>query len=58
MEVAHVTTVLGWLLLALATGLSRTATALSRELTVEEWTKRSPGAKYVDTAMRLTATLQ
>ncbi|WP_183095112.1 cardiolipin synthase [Nocardioides stalactiti] len=32
--------------------------ALSRELTLEEWRQRSPGAKYVDNVMRLTASLQ
>lgn len=31
---------------------------LSRELTLEEWRKRSFGRKYVDNAMRLTAALQ
>lgn len=32
--------------------------ALSRELTVEEWSQRSRGARYVDNVMRLTAALQ
>lgn len=32
--------------------------ALSRELTLEEWAGRSPGARYVDNVMRLTAALQ
>ena len=32
--------------------------ALSRELTLAEWLGRSPGAKYVDNVMRLTAALQ
>jgi cardiolipin synthase len=32
--------------------------AISRELTLEEWSRRSPGAKYVDNVMRLTAALQ
>ena len=32
--------------------------ARSRELTLEEWERRSRGAKYVDNVMRLTAALQ
>ena len=32
--------------------------AVSRELTSEEWSGRSPGARYVDNVMRLTAALQ
>ena len=32
--------------------------ALSRELTSEEWSRRSGRAKYVDNAMRLTSALQ
>ena len=32
--------------------------ALSHELTLAEWLGRSPGAKYVDNVMRLTAALQ
>jgi cardiolipin synthase len=32
--------------------------SLSRELTLAEWLRRSPGAKYVDNVMRLTAALQ
>ncbi|MBS2940065.1 cardiolipin synthase [Nocardioides sp. J2M5] len=32
--------------------------ALSRELTLEEWGRRGPGRRYVDTVMRLTAALQ
>lgn len=31
---------------------------LSRELTLEEWNQRSRGRRFVDNAMRLTATLQ
>ena len=31
---------------------------LSRELTLEEWSERSAGTRYVDTVMRLTAGLQ
>jgi cardiolipin synthase len=31
---------------------------LSRELTLEEWRRRSAGARYVDNTMRLTAALQ
>ena len=32
--------------------------AVSRELTLQEWTERSPRARYVDNVMRLTAALQ
>lgn len=32
--------------------------SISRELTLEEWSQRSPGARYVDNVMRLTAALQ
>jgi cardiolipin synthase len=32
--------------------------AISRELTLEEWGRRRPGARYVDNVMRLTAALQ
>ena len=32
--------------------------AICRELTMEEWSQRSAGAKYVDTVMRLTSALQ
>jgi cardiolipin synthase len=32
--------------------------ALSRELTAEEWSRRSRRSTYVDNAMRLTAALQ
>ena len=32
--------------------------AVSRELTAQEWATRSPGARYVDNVMRLTAGLQ
>jgi cardiolipin synthase len=32
--------------------------ALSRELTLEEWSQRSRRATYVDNAMRLTSALQ
>jgi cardiolipin synthase len=32
--------------------------AVSTELTLEEWSRRGPGARYVDTVMRLTAALQ
>lgn len=32
--------------------------SISRELTLAEWLRRSPGAKYVDNVMRLTAALQ
>lgn len=32
--------------------------ALSKELTLEAWEERSPGAKYVDNVARLTAALQ
>ena len=32
--------------------------AVCRPLTLEEWSKRSGGAKYVDTVMRLTSALQ
>jgi cardiolipin synthase A/B len=32
--------------------------ALSRELTLQEWSQRGPGRRYVDTVMRLTAALQ
>lgn len=32
--------------------------ALSKELTLDAWSKRSPGAKYVDNVARLTAALQ
>ncbi len=32
--------------------------SLSRELTLEEWSKRKPRLKYVDNVMRLTAALQ
>lgn len=32
--------------------------AVSKELTLEEWSRRGPGARYVDTVMRLTAALQ
>jgi cardiolipin synthase len=32
--------------------------SLSRQLTLEEWDKRSAGTRYVDTVMRLTAGLQ
>ncbi|MGZ4476072.1 MAG: cardiolipin synthase [Nocardioides sp.] len=32
--------------------------AISRELTLAEWLRRSPGARYVDNVMRLTAALQ
>jgi len=32
--------------------------SLSRELTLEEWKKRSFGARYVDNVMRLTSALQ
>lgn len=32
--------------------------ATSRELTLEEWRRRGPGRRYVDTVMRLTAALQ
>jgi cardiolipin synthase len=32
--------------------------ALSRELTLDAWQERSPGAKYVDNVARLTAALQ
>jgi cardiolipin synthase len=31
---------------------------LSHELTLEEWSQRGPGKRYVDTVMRLTAALQ
>jgi cardiolipin synthase len=31
---------------------------VSKELTLEEWSARGPGARYVDTVMRLTAALQ
>ena len=32
--------------------------ALCRPLTLEEWSQRSAGAKYVDTVMRLTSAIQ
>ena len=32
--------------------------AVSSELTLDEWSRRSPGRRYVDTVMRLTAALQ
>jgi len=32
--------------------------AISRELTLDEWSQRSRGARYVDNVMRLTAALQ
>lgn len=32
--------------------------AVSKELTLEEWSQRGPGKRYVDTVMRLTAALQ
>ena len=32
--------------------------AISRELTLAEWLQRSPGARYIDNVMRLTAALQ
>jgi cardiolipin synthase len=32
--------------------------SLSRELTLQEWQGRSPGSRYVDNLMRLTAALQ
>jgi cardiolipin synthase len=32
--------------------------ALSKELTLDAWQERSPGAKYVDNVARLTAALQ
>ncbi|WGL52348.1 cardiolipin synthase [Nocardioides sp. BP30] len=32
--------------------------SISRELTLAEWQRRSPGARYVDNVMRLTAALQ
>jgi cardiolipin synthase A/B len=32
--------------------------SLSRELSLEEWSGRSNGKKYVDNLMRLTAALQ
>jgi len=32
--------------------------AVCRPLTIEEWSQRSGGAKYVDTVMRLTSALQ
>jgi cardiolipin synthase len=32
--------------------------AVSRPLSLEEWSRRSPGLKYVDNVMRLTAALQ
>lgn len=32
--------------------------AMAKELTLEEWTQRGPGKRYVDTVMRLTAALQ
>lgn len=31
---------------------------VSKELTLEEWSQRGPGKRYVDTVMRLTAALQ
>jgi cardiolipin synthase len=31
---------------------------LSHELTLEEWSQRGAGKRYVDTVMRLTAALQ
>lgn len=32
--------------------------SISRELTIDEWSQRSPGARYLDNVMRLTAALQ